>query len=338
MLRSYKKVSTFASALRENNVKMRIVITGASGFIGSHIAQAAARAGHEVWCAVRRTSSRRWLTDKRLSFVTLPLTDEAAIRQAMESIAPDAVVHAAGATKCRRASDFLTVNAAGTATLCRALTALAKRPRLVMMSSLSAVNSIPGEALGKPTAYGLSKLRAEEAVRASGLPFVILRPTGVYGPRERDYYMMFASIQRHIDIAAGFGEQRLTFVYVADLVQAVLLALTSATAQGHTLPVTDGQEYTSRQFSDFIKSALRCRALRVTVPLPVLRLVCLCGELYNRMGGLTTLNSDKYAILSQRSWHCDIAETRRLLGYKPTVGLEEGVGRCAAWYKEQKWL
>lgn len=317
---------------------MRIVITGASGFIGSHIAQAAADAGHEVWCAVRRTSSRKWLTDKRLNFVELPLDKPKAILRTLMPIAPDAVVHAAGATKCRRADDFYLANVGTTRELCMALRDLPKRPRIVYLSSLSAVNSIPGEALGEPTDYGKSKLIAEKHVKGSGLPFVILRPTGVYGPREKDYLMMFQSIRRHIDIAAGFGEQRLTFVYVDDLVRAVLLALTTTRGTGCVHTISDGCEYTSRQFSDYIKKALGCKALRVTVPLWLLRVVCEIGEIYNRHGGLTTLNRDKYAILSQRSWHCDISTARERLGYEPKVGLEEGVRRCAKWYKEHKWL
>lgn len=317
---------------------MRIVITGASGFIGSHIAQAAADAGHEVWCAVRRTSSRKWLTDKRLHFVEMGFGDREAILRALMPIAPDAVVHAAGATKCRRRKDFFAINAEGTRSLCQALASLPKRPRLVMMSSLSADNCIYKLAQGEPTAYGASKFKAETIVRRSGLPFVILRPTGVYGPRERDYLMMFRSIRRHIDIAAGFGEQRLTFVYVDDLVQAVLLSLTSEEALGHGLNISDGCEYTSREFSEYIKKALGCKALRVTVPLWLLRVVCEIGEIYNRLGGLTTLNRDKYAILSQRAWRCKIGVTRELLGYEPQVGLEEGVRRCAEWYKEHKWL
>ena len=131
---------------------------------------------------MRRSSSRRYLTDPRLHFIELDLSSETQLEEALRPHRFDVVIHAAGATKCLHREEFFKTNTEGT----RHLVAALKKTgvgRLVMMSSLSVINSIPAEARGAATAYGDSKLEAEKIVQASGLEYVILRPTGVYGPR-----------------------------------------------------------------------------------------------------------------------------------------------------------
>lgn len=334
---------------------MKILITGASGFIGSHIAEEALRNGDEVWCAIRKTTSRRYLQDERLHFVELDLSSERQLAAALSQHRFGAIVHAAGATKCPTRNDFFRVNTQGTLNLVKAVEATqADDVRFVFVSSLSVVNSIPGEELGNATAYGESKLRAEEVVRASRLQWVILRPTGVYGPREKDYFIMVKSITQHTDFAVAGMDQILTFVYVDDVVQAVMRSVNGeASHVVHGIfPLSDGAEYSSVTFSDYIIDNItaiegkRPWVLRIKAPLWLMRGVCWCGEIYNRLFArgkngskrLITLNNDKYNILSQRDWRCDITLTRRLLGYEPKVQLEEGVRRTVAWYKENGWI
>lgn len=334
---------------------MNILITGASGFIGSHIAEKALECHHEVWCAVRSTTSRRYLQDERLHFIELNLSSADQLADALGRHSFDAIIHAAGATKCPTRDDFYRINTDGTSNLVHAIEAT-QRPdvRFVFVSSLSVVNSIPGEELGKPTAYGESKLKAEETVRASRLQWVILRPTGVYGPREKDYFIMVKSITQHTDFAVAGMEQILTFVYVDDVVQAVMKAVSGDAAKvvGGIFPLSDGAEYSSVTFSDYIIDNItaiegkRPWVLRIKAPLWLMRGVCWCGEIYNRIFArgkngskrLITLNNDKYNILSQRDWRCDISETRSRLGYEPKVQLEEGVRRTVRWYKDNGWI
>lgn len=336
---------------------MKLLITGASGFIGSHIAQEALNRGYEVWCAVRKTTSRRYLQDERLHFLELDLSSASQMSHALSNHDFDAVVHAAGATKCPTKADFYRTNTDGTRNLIEALqhvgfgTDGAKDRRFVFVSSLSVVNSIPEEKLGEPTAYGDSKYRAEQVVRQSNMPWVILRPTGVYGPREKDYFLMVQSIKQHTDFAVGTG-QILTFVYVDDVVQAVMLSLTRPKEYvvGGTFALSDGREYSSLTFSDLIIDNLtllegrRPWVVRIKAPLWLLRCVCWGGELYNQLFArgnakrLVTLNNDKYNIISQRDWRCDISATRQRLGYDPKVQLEEGVKRTVKWYKDEGWV
>lgn len=333
---------------------MKILITGASGFIGSHLAEEALRQGHEVWCAVRKTTSRKYLKDERLNFLEINLSSAEQMAEALKPHRFDAVVHAAGATKCPTQADFYRTNTDGTRNLVSVLEqqyADTDGFRFVFVSSLSVVNSIPEEKLGEPTAYGESKLKAEEVVRNSKLKWVVLRPTGVYGPREKDYFLMVKSIKQHTDFAVA-AEQILTFVYVDDVVQAVMLALTRPEADviGGIYPLSDGKEYSSVTFSDLIIDNIeqlegrRPKVLRIKAPLWLMRLVCWGGELFNRCFArnnpkrLVTLNNDKYNILTQNDWRCDISATRSQLGYEPKVQLEEGVRRTVKWYKENGWI
>ncbi|MBQ4294151.1 MAG: NAD-dependent epimerase/dehydratase family protein, partial [Prevotella sp.] len=226
--------------------------------------------------------------------------------------------------------------------------------RFVYISSLSIFGpireqqpytEITGDDTPQPnTAYGRSKLAAEhflDGLKAAGnsFPYVVLRPTGVYGPRERDYFMMAQSISRHVDFAAGYQPQDITFVYVTDVVQAVFLALHHGRT-GAKYFLSDGEVYQSRTFSDLLQRELgNPWLLRIKAPLWLLRLVTACGERWGHITGkVTALNNDKYHIMKQRNWRCDITPARNELGYTPQVRLEEGVRRAVAWYKENKWL
>lgn len=339
---------------------MKILITGASGFIGSFIVEEALRRGFETWAAVRGSSSRQFLTDSRINFIELNLSSEEQLTEQLRGLQFDYVVHAAGVTKCLDKQDFHRINTEGTQHLVRVLLALQMRiKRFVYISSLSIMGAIREQQPyteiresdeAKPnTAYGRSKLEAEQwlcllneklEMRNEELfPFVILRPTGVYGPRERDYFMMAKSIQSHTDFAVGYKQQDITFVYVTDVVQAVFLACEKGVT-GRRYFLSDGEVYQSSTFSNLI-----CKELgnpwwiRITAPIWVLRVVTFVGEYVGRLTGkVTALNNDKYNIMRQRNWRCDIEPARKELGYEPKVKLEEGVRRSIKWYKDNKWL
>jgi nucleoside-diphosphate-sugar epimerase len=330
---------------------MNILITGATGFIGGFIVDEALSRGMQVWVAVRPTSSRKYLSDPRIQFLELNLSDKEQMKRQMDGLRFDYVVHAAGATKCLHAEDFFRSNTEGTKNLVQALMEL-QMPlkRFVFVSSLSVYGPVAeqqpyreicGNDTPQPnTAYGRSKLAAEQYIESiKGLPYVILQPTGVYGPRERDYFMMAKSIKSHTDFSVGYKPQDLTFVYVLDVVQAIFLALDCQKTGGKYM-LSDGEVYSSRTFSDLIHRELgHPWLLRIKAPIWLLRIITFCGEHIGRMTGkISALNNDKYNIMKQRNWRCDIKPPMSDLDYKPKYQLDEGVRLTIKWYKENNWL
>ena len=331
---------------------MKILVTGASGFIGSFIVEEALRREMEVWAAVRQSSSKKYLTDKRINFIELNLSSQKELEKQLAGHEFDYVVHAAGATKCLHTDDFFKVNTDGTRHLVQALLAL-KMPirRFVYLSSLSVFGAIkeqqPYQEISEHdhprpnTAYGKSKLMAEQYLDSIGndFPYIILRPTGVYGPREKDYFLMAKSIKGHTDFSVGFKRQDITFVYVTDVVQAVFLALDHG-RDGRKYFLSDGNVYQSSDFSNLIHDCLgRPWWIRIKAPVWVLRLVTFFGEHIGRMTGkISALNNDKYNILKQRNWRCNIEPTVDELGYHPQYNLQQGTQETMAWYQQQHWL
>ena len=195
---------------------MKILITGASGFIGSFIVEEALKRGFETWAAVRKSSSKAYLQDERINFIELNLSSKEQLVEQLKGKGFDYVVHAAGVTKCLNKQDFSRINTLGTKNLVDALMEVGMPlKRLVFISSLSIFGAIkeqqPYEEIRETdtpqpnTAYGKSKLEAEKYLESLGtrVPYIILRPTGVYGPREKDYFIMAKSIKGHSDFAVG---------------------------------------------------------------------------------------------------------------------------------------
>lgn len=333
----------------------KILITGASGFIGSAIVNKALDLGMEVWAAVRHSSSKQYLQDKRINFIELDLSSAQQMTQALSKLHFDYVVHAAGLTKALRQADFFSVNTEGTKHLVEALkNSNQELQRFVYMSSLSVFGAIKEQMPYQPiketdtprpnTAYGKSKWEAEkflDGLEEAGydLPYVILRPTGVYGPREHDYYMMAKSIKEHVDFAAGWTRQDITFVYVDDVVQAVFLALDHG-KKGRKYFLSDGNVYQSSTFSNLIHQEFGCPWwIRVKAPIALLHVICkVCDAWGHLTGRLTALNNDKYNILRQRNWRCDIRPAVDELGFKPQWDLARGVRETIEWYKANGWL
>ena len=331
---------------------MKILVTGASGFIGSFIVEEALKQGFDTWAAVRKSSSKAYLQDPRINFIELNFNDEAELKEQLKDHQFDYIVHAAGVTKCLNHQDFFRMNTEGTKNLVKAILALdMKVQKFVFISSLSIFGNIRDKKpylnilltdTPKPnTDYGRSKLQAEEFLFTvkDKLNFTILRPTGVYGPREKDYFLMAQSIKQHVDFAAGWSQQDITFVYVQDVVQAVFLAL-KQTQSGKAYFLSDGEVYESATFSRLIRKELgNPWWLRITAPIWLLRTICAIGDKWGQMTGtISALNNDKFHILAQRNWRCDVDSAVQDLGYHPEVKLEEGVKRSIKWYKENGWL
>lgn len=332
-----------------------ILVTGASGFIGSFIVEEALRRKFGVWAGIRSSSSREYLHDRKIHILELDFAHPNELRAQLSGHKGtynklDYIVHCAGVTKCANNNEFDHVNYLQTKYFVDMLRELNMIPKqFIFVSTLSVFGPVreqtydPISEHDTPcpnTYYGFSKLKAELYLQSiPGFPYVIYRPTGVYGPREKDYFLMAKSIKQHMDFSVGFHRQDLTFVYVKDIVQAVFLGIEKKVVRrGYFL--TDGKVYRSRVFSDLIRKELgNPFVIRFRCPLIVLKLVSLLADFWaKRRKTTSTLNPDKYRIMKQRNWQCDITPAIEELGYNPEYDLERGVKETIAWYKEKGWL
>ena len=246
---------------------MKILITGASGFIGGFLVEKALEKGFETYAGVRTSSSRKYLRDPRIRFIDFNYEDPDALKKQLTEIRDehgrfDCIVHNMGVTKCNNKRDFDKINCGYTKNFVEALLATDMIPRrFIYMSSLSAWG--PGDPnSGRPimsqdeprpnTLYGQSKLNAERFRQTvPGLPYIFVRPTGVYGPREKDYFVFNKTVAGGLEPSIGFRPQCLTFVYVRDLVKFVFMALESDIV-GKGYFVTDGKVYTNREYANIV--------------------------------------------------------------------------------------
>lgn len=334
----------------------RILITGASGFIGGFLVDEALRRGYEVWAGIRPSSDRSHLQDPRIHFLELPYSDTGKLTQVIadhvqKEGAWDYVIHNAGLTKTTDKQRFFEVNAENTRRFLDALAPVPHRPRkFLLMSSLSSfgIGDERGftpfrlDDLQRPnTAYGQSKLLAEQYVRRQeSFPYIILRPTGVYGPGERDYFVEIKAVQAGWDLKAGFTPQRITFIYVEDLARAAFLCLEKEGLENREYFVADGDVHTDGSFALLLQELLgKKHVVHARLPLGLVHAACITVETFGRFlyrGFL--FNSDKYLILKQRNWICDIEPLCRDTGFRPEYNLRQGLTKTIAWYREHGWL
>lgn len=330
-----------------------LLIIGAGGFIGGFIAAEGLRRGYEVWAGVRESTSRRYLKDERLHFAVFDYDSPDAIASALQEYKPesgrwDYIIWNLGATKCANFQDFNRINFGYLRTFVDALTAADMLPeRFLFMSSLSALG--PGDEKGYSpltsktvpnpnTRYGLSKIKAETYLEMQpGLNWIIFRPTGVYGPHEKDYLMMIEMIDKHWDIGMGFRRQMLTFIYVKDLVDAMFDALAAGVCKKKYI-ISEPRAYTQKQFRDIVGRLL---GKKWVIPLKLpMWMVYGVSTICEKWGTLTlkpsTLNRDKYKIMKQRNWNCDVSDAVRDFGFNPQFDLERGLQETIAAYLDNK--
>lgn len=335
---------------------MKILITGASGFIGGFLVQEALNRGYETWGGVRASSSRSGLQDERIHFIDLKYADPRALTAQLtdfvrEQGAWDYVIHNAGLTKTLDKKNFFRINAEYTHNLIEALAAANCKPKkFLLMSSLSSYGQGDDQtfrpiSLSDPqrpdTTYGQSKLKAETYLRSqSHFPYVILRPTGVYGPGEKDYFMEIQSVNSGLDFAVGAIPQRITFIYVKDLAVVAFLALEKETIRNRHYFVADGDVYTDEEYARIVQDLLQKKhVLHARIPLGLVYIACQCSEWIGKLLGKSmTLNSDKYIILKGRNWTCDVTSLQDDLHFTPAYPLRRGLEESIEWYRKEGWL
>lgn len=326
---------------------MKILLTGASGFVGSHILDSLRARGLPTAVLLRPTSNRRFI-ESHLPQVEVrsgSVGDPASLEQAMAGITH--VIHCAGATKARPTSEFYTINQGGTRNVITAVNAQGGQvERVVHISSLAAagpaVREQPAREADAPhpvSEYGKSKLAAELEVRNHcRSEYVIVRPSAVYGPRDADFLRMFRAVKSHI-LPSPAGTQALSLVFVRDLAEAAVACLTHAAAAGKTYFVAAREIVTAREMAAEIAAQMHVWTLPLPLPNALLWLTCLAQEACSRLTGKASILSlQKYAELRAPGWVCDPTLLERETGCCCATTLKNGVTETLPWYREHHWL
>jgi nucleoside-diphosphate-sugar epimerase len=326
---------------------MKVLVTGGSGFLGSHVVEQLIADGRSVRALVRRTSDLSFLrTLPGLELADGSIEDAGSLRQAMQDVTH--VVHSAGLVKARSADEFMRVNAGGTASLLKAALDAGSVQRFVFVSSLTVAG--PSEQ-GKPvpldrkprpvTNYGRSKLAAEHAVltEKDQLSVVILRPAAIYGPRDREVLVFFQSVKRRVLPMIAPPTSRVSMIYGADCAMACIAALSAQVPSGSVYYLDDGVIHTFDEMLREVENALGTRTL-LSFPLPR-RLVlgaALATELYGRATDRAVIFTRDKCNELFNEWICDGTQAMRELGFRPRYSFSEGVRLTAEWYKRAGWL
>ena len=314
-----------------------ILVTGGTGFIGSHLLERAAAAGEAVRCLVRRKTPARPLPPGVETALANLLTGEGLDRALAGT---DVVIHLAGVTKALRKSDYYAGNVRATETLARALGGR----RLVHVSSLAAAG--PGVMLTEDdeahpvSEYGRSKLEAERVARALVPDAVIVRPPVVYGPRDTDVFQVLKSSIRGMALQISGGERWFSAIYAADLADGLLRAARSPRAAGRTYYMAHPKPASWSGLGALAARLMGRPAPRtVTIPYPAAYAAGWCAETWARLARRPGIVSrDKIAEARCASWTCDPGRAAAELRFEAATGLEAGLQATLAWYMEAGWL
>jgi len=303
----------------------------------------------EVHAAVRKSSDVSEIRSVVDKFVYPDFSDEGSIRELLEAESYTYVVHAAAMTRAKREEDLEKVNVGYTKNLASACFSL-KNPikRFVFVSSLAAIGPVRYDAIlideSNPyhpvTAYGRSKQKAELVLNDfKDYPITILRPTAVYGPREKDIFILFKTMNGGMDAYVGRSPQKLSFIYVVDLVQAIIDACRFDQGGKQVYNLSDGQVYSRYEMAKIFKEFSQKRMFRMHIPLGLVKTIAVIFELlYRKSKAIPLLYPERLNELTAENWGCDIAAAQRHIKYQPKYDLKKGLMEALAWYKENKWL
>lgn len=327
---------------------MKVLLTGATGFVGSHVLDVLCEEGIDTSLLLRESSNRQFIAPHmdRVEVRVGTLADPVSLKSALNGITH--VVHCAGITKATHPAEFEQVNLRGTCHLLEAIN-VAQTPvqRFIHISSLAACGpataSSPARETDPPrpvSAYGKSKLDSEQAVRSMcKTEYVIVRPPAVYGPRDKAFLMLFKAVKGGFCPRFGSTQQELSLVYVRDLAQVIVSLLRHPQAPGLTVNVASNEVVTDEQLCRAIADGLGVRYRPVCFPVWVLRAVCKLNEAVSTISRRPSiLGWDKYRELTAPGWVCDTSVLRNKLGLSCDTTVRDGIRATVAWYQHHKWL
>jgi nucleoside-diphosphate-sugar epimerase len=326
---------------------MKALVTGGNGFIGSHLVELLLSRSYSVRCLVRKTSDLIWLNGLNVELVYGDLSSDRELGEAVTGV--DYVYHSAGVTKAKKKEDYYRGNTTGTKNI---LDAVARHnpevKRFVFLSSGTAAGpSEPDSPVTEATpphpitTYGKSKLLAEmECLKySSAIPLTIVRPPAVYGPRDKDVFEFFNTMNKGLQPMVGMSEQYVSLIHVSDLVRGTVMAGESEQAVGQTYFISSKEVYGWKQIGDITREVLGRRVLRLRIPalgVYAIGLVAEFAALFSSKPAL--INMEKARDMVQGYWTFNSSKAKRDFGFEQSISLKEGITETVQWYKSNGWL
>ena len=329
----------------------KVFVTGASGFVGAHLVEAAKNRGWEVHAAVRPSSK---VDDIRPYVDKFVFPDFGAVEELKELFLQeqyDYIIHAAALTKSKSEEEMLRVNVGMTQKLMQAaFEDDIHIKRFVYVSSLAALgpiaynssSDIHEETDYRPlTVYGRSKRTSELNIkkRFADKPISVFRPTAVYGPREKDLFILFDTLNKGLDPYIGSNPQKLSFIFVKDLVDILLKGCEVEQGGLEFYNISDGKVYSKYAMADIFRKTFKKKALRLHIPYRIVSFVARISQMLYKKSSITpVIYPERLGELTAENWSCDITKAKTKLGFDPQFDLEKGLTATLLWYKDNNWL
>ncbi|MFZ4261144.1 NAD-dependent epimerase/dehydratase family protein [Sphingobacterium sp. HJSM2_6] len=332
-------------------MKKKIFVTGASGFVGTHLVEKAHLLGFEVHAAIRKTSNIQDIVPYVDQFIYPDLGNTDELIRLFNQEQYHYIIHAAALTKAKSEESLLQVNVGYTEAIMQAaFKAHMPLERVVYVSSLAAIGPIaynnstlidetfPYQPV---TGYGRSKQASELMLldKFSDKPITIFRPTAVYGPREKDLFILFDTLNRGLDPYIGRKPQKLSFVYVKDLVDVLIQGCLVPQGDLDIFNISDGELYPRYAMADIFKDVFAKKTFRLHIPYQIVHQAAKVSQfLYKNSTKTPVLYPERLAELTAENWGVNIHRAMEVLGYNPQYRLKEGLEESLQWYKQNNWL
>jgi len=327
--------------------KQIAVVTGANGFVGSHLVDYLLKKNFEVRCVVRKSSNLRWLEDKEVKIFDCGLFDKAGLREAFADA--NYIFHVAGVVKAKNEEGYFRGNVEATKVLLEVAEELKESIKKFVIVSSQTVSgpSLDGKPINeaaecKPfTTYARSKLKQEQVTLEFKkiFPVTICRAPAIYGERDTEIFIYFQVFNRGLTTMIGFDNKELSLLHVADLVEGLYLAAISEKANGETYFISSEKFYSWDEVGRITSEVLNKKAFKIRIPHFIVFVIAAIAQFFAMFSSKpATLNIEKAKDLTQRFWICDTSKAVKDLGYNQKISLEEGIKRTCYWYKQMKWI
>lgn len=326
---------------------MNYFITGATGFVGSWVAQELSRKGEQVTCLVRKTSNLKWLKGLPAAYHYGSLLEPETLKEGIRNA--DYVLHIAGVTKALSLKEFYSGNVEATRNILEVVKA--ENPgikKFVHISSQAAAGPSAGKLPKDETApanpltdYGRSKLQSEETARQymEFFPLTILRPPTVYGPRDTDVFEVFKNVRMGVNLKVGSNDPVVSIIHAFDLARGIMVAAEHPKSSGETFFITNEEPCAWSEVIDILQKLMHKKVLTIPIPYPLAYSAGAAMELAARLSGKPTiLNRQKIREVRAGYWVASSRKIKEYLGFTPRLSLQQGLKETLEWYQEHKWL